>query len=84
MLELAEFIARSRPEADQAAFKQSIEEATKSLRPQEGSEPDVKGKGKILSQLVDAVDGVGEGSERGACRTLKFFLFRFLLTIHRG
>ena len=67
VLELAEYIARSRTEADQAAFKQAVTDTVKSIQGQEGSDPDVEGKRRALAQLVDALNGVGEGSDRGAC-----------------
>lgn len=83
MLELAEFIARSRPEAEQPAFKQSIADTLKSNQSQEGSEPDINGKRIIISQLLDAVGSVGEEPERGAC-LLNTVVALIHIPLHRG
>lgn len=66
-MELAEYVARSKPEADQAAFKQSTADTIKSVQGEEAGEPDTNGKKKVISQLVDNLDGIGEGSDRGVC-----------------
>lgn len=63
--ELAEYIARSRPESDRQAFTSTFEEALKTGDGQTPLEKDTGRRQRIISQVVDSVDGLGEGSDKG-------------------
>lgn len=72
MQELAEYIARSRPEAERQAFTSTFEESLKTGEGQTPIEEDTGRKQRIILQVVDSVDSLGEGSDKGVqARTLK-------------
>lgn len=63
--EIVEYIARTRPEEERSAFKQPFADAFKQA---EGQKPIAEDEGRrqqVISQVVDALNGLGEGSDRG-------------------
>ena len=64
--ELAGYVSQSRPEPERASFVQSIQE---SLAVEEGQTPlanDIARRREVFSLVLGDVNGLGEGSERGA------------------
>lgn len=65
MQELAEFISRSRPESERQAFTDTIEETLKTGEGQTPLEEDTGRKQRIISQVLDSVESIAEGSDKG-------------------
>ena len=63
IIELAEYISRSLPEADRAAYVQAAQERVGGETPLEQDETRKK---DVVGWVVGEVKGLGEGSERGA------------------
>lgn len=63
--ELAEFISRSRPESERQAFTDTIEETLKTGEGQTPLEEDTGRKQRIISQVLDSVESIAEGSDKG-------------------
>lgn len=65
--ELVEYIARSKPEADRVAFKQPFADSLKTENDQYSDSVPSEKKQEIVQQALGAVDGLGDGSDRGLC-----------------
>ena len=63
IVELAEYISRSLPEADRAAYVQAAQERVGGETPLDQDEGRKK---DVVGWVVGEVKGLGEGSERGA------------------
>ncbi|EJD01555.1 PCI-domain-containing protein [Fomitiporia mediterranea MF3/22] len=79
--ELVDYIARTRPETEQAEFKRPFADSLKTSEGQKPIAEDEERKRNVISQVVGSVDGLGEGSDR---EIEGFFnlLFSYLIDVY--
>ncbi|KAI5119609.1 hypothetical protein M0805_005779 [Coniferiporia weirii] len=62
--ELVDYIARSRPESERPAFREPFADALKTAEGQKPLGDDAERKKQVALQVVEALDGLGEGSDK--------------------
>lgn len=70
ILELVTYIAKSRPESAREAFRQPYDDTLKTEEGQKPLEEDLERRRHVFGKVVDAIDGLGEGPDRGECEAL--------------